>query len=95
MRIQKQQADTFITLLTTLSKFLQEIQSFVYKVSKSCMQDSCKNSELVCKMVLFEQFQQDVNRVQGWMQNNLLQLNVAKSALIPQVGFVCFTGSFK
>ena len=32
--------------------------------------------------VVQEQFQQDVNRVQGWMQSNRLQLNVSKSALM-------------
>ena len=32
--------------------------------------------------VVQEQFQQDVDRVQGWMQSNRLQLNMAKSALM-------------
>ena len=32
--------------------------------------------------VVQTQFQQDVERVQGWMQSNRLQLNVAKSALM-------------
>ena len=33
-------------------------------------------------MVVQEQFQQDVYRVQGWMQSKRLQLNVAKSTLM-------------
>ena len=32
-------------------------------------------------VVVWEQFHQDVDKVQGWMQSNRLQLNVAKSAL--------------
>ena len=39
----------------------------------------CCGTDLV---VVQEQFQQDVDRVQGWMQSNRLQLNVAKSALM-------------
>ena len=39
----------------------------------------CCGTDLV---VVQEQFQQDVDRVQVWMQSNRLQLNVAKSALM-------------
>ena len=39
----------------------------------------CCGTDLV---VVQEQFQQDVDRVQGWMQSNKFQLNVDKSALM-------------
>ena len=56
-------------LLSNIHKFIYADDTLLH----------CCGTDLV---VVQEQFQQDVDRVQGWMQSNRLQLNVAKSALM-------------